>query len=165
MKRFFSYNYQNEFELHNTLAEAKAAAEKVFEYCRSEARSEGWPESVDEICYGELRGHVVELLCEPWDTNKHGAAPEEGCDYAEYALQDLPHNTGGNALAADLEAALVDAERWRFVRRKLCLTGNGNGTCGMQALNLPAAIPGWPEPGKVAEFCDAAIDQAIKEQS
>lgn len=59
------------------------------------------------------------------------------------------------------EAVRRDAERWRYVRRKLCLTGNGNGTCSMQAINLPEAIPGWPECGRVAEFCDAAIDAAI----
>lgn len=57
-----------------------------------------------------------------------------------------------------------DAARWRFVREKLCLTGNGNGTCAMQTLNLPANIAGWPEVGKVAEFCDAAIDAAIAAQ-
>ena len=99
MKRFFSYDDQNEFELHDTLAEAKASAEKAFEYCSDEARSEGWSESVDEICYGELRGHVVELLREPWDTNKHGAAPEEGCDHVEYTLQDLPPNGRGKPTA------------------------------------------------------------------
>lgn len=55
----------------------------------------------------------------------------------------------------------LDAERWRYMRRKLCLTGNGDGSCAMQAINLPAAIPGWPEPGQVAEFCEAAIDAAI----
>ena len=93
MKRFFSYDYQNEFELHDTLAEAKSAAEKAFKYCSDEARSgDGWPESVDHICYGELRGHVVETLRQPWDTDKHGGAPEEGCEYVEYALHDLPHN-------------------------------------------------------------------------
>ena len=54
-----------------------------------------------------------------------------------------------------------DAARWRHIRRKLCLTGNGDGTCAMQAINLPGAIPGWPDPGKVAEFCDATIDGAI----
>lgn len=62
-----------------------------------------------------------------------------------------------------------DAERWRYMRRKLCLTGNGDGTCAMHAINLPAAIPGWPDPGDaVSEFCDAAIDAACaaaKEQS
>jgi len=45
----------------------------------------------------------------------------------------------------------------------LCLTGNGDGTCAMQAINLPAAIQGWPEPEQVAEFCDAAID-ALRER-
>lgn len=69
------------------------------------------------------------------------------------------------ALQAEIEAQQqdkLDAERWRYIRRKLCLTGNGDGTCAMQAINLPAAIQGWPEPGQVAEFCDAAIDAAIE---
>ena len=65
-------------------------------------------------------------------------------------------------LAAALEAAREDAERWRYIRRKLCLTGNGDGACAMQAINLPANIQGWPEPGQVAEFCDAVIDAAIE---
>jgi len=56
----------------------------------------------------------------------------------------------------------LDAARWRYIRRKLCLTGNGDGTCAMQAINLPANIQGWSEPGQVAEFCDAAIDAAIE---
>ncbi|MEK7945764.1 hypothetical protein WKR98_13490 [Pigmentiphaga sp. YJ18] len=56
----------------------------------------------------------------------------------------------------------LDAARWRYMRRKLCLTGNGDGTCAMHAINLPAAIRGWPEPGEVAEFCDAAVDADIK---
>ena len=63
------------------------------------------------------------------------------------------------------EKNAVDAARWRYIRRKLCLTGNGNNTCTMQAINLPGAIPGWPEPGQVAEFCDAAIDAAMQQQS
>ena len=56
-----------------------------------------------------------------------------------------------------------DAERWRFIKRKLCLTGNGDGTCAMQALNLPARILGWPDVGElaIAQFLDAAIDAAI----
>lgn len=65
-------------------------------------------------------------------------------------------------LDASAQDDAKDAARWRFIRRKLCLTGNGDGTCGMHAINLPASIPGWPEPGAaVAEFCDAAIDEAI----
>ena len=62
----------------------------------------------------------------------------------------------------ELAEAKKDAERWKYARRKMCFTGNGDGTCMMHGINLPAAIPGWPDPGKVAEFCDAAIDAAMK---
>lgn len=69
-----------------------------------------------------------------------------------------------NELRKLTQAAREDAERWRYIRRKLCLTGNGDGTCAMQAINLPAAIQGWPEPEQVAEFCDAAMRLADAEQ-
>lgn len=61
------------------------------------------------------------------------------------------------------QADARDAERWRFIKRKLCLTGNGDGTCAMQALNLPARILGWPDVGElaIAKFLDGAIDAAI----
>ena len=59
-----------------------------------------------------------------------------------------------------------DAARWRYVRRKLCLTGNGDGTCGMQAINLPESIPGWPDTSDdVVGFCEAAIDAAMQAQA
>jgi hypothetical protein len=64
----------------------------------------------------------------------------------------------------EYERNAEDAARWRYIRRKLCLTGNGDGTCAMQAINLPAAIQGWPEPEQVAEFCDAAIDTAMSKE-
>lgn len=55
-----------------------------------------------------------------------------------------------------------DAARYRWLRRKFCLTGNGDGTCSMHAINLPASIKGWPEPieAEIMNFCDAAIDAA-----
>ncbi|WP_313398117.1 hypothetical protein [Stenotrophomonas sp.] len=60
----------------------------------------------------------------------------------------------------------IDAARWRYVRQKLCLSGNGDGTCQMQAINLPAAIPGWPESAaEVCSFCDSAIDAAMQATS
>lgn len=58
-----------------------------------------------------------------------------------------------------------DAARWRYIRRKLCLTVNGDGTCIMQVINLPASIHGWPDPGQVSEFCDTAIDAAMQATS
>lgn len=89
----FSYDDATGFELHDTLIGARVAAEKALEYCKEEAIGGGWwPEEVDSICYGELRGIVVETLREPWNTDKHGGAPEEGCEHVEYAVHDLPPN-------------------------------------------------------------------------
>ncbi len=51
--------------------------------------------------------------------------------------------------------------RYRFLRRKLCVTGNGDGTCAMQAINLPHRIHGWPEHGEHEQFFDAAIDSYL----
>jgi len=93
----------------------------------------------------------------------------------EVSLDDLP----GMWEKADLVGGATDAEdspkggseardaaRWRYVRRKLCLTGNGDGTCGMQAINLPGSIPGWPDTSDdVVDFCEAAIDAAMQAQA
>lgn len=62
-----------------------------------------------------------------------------------------------DARIAELEA---DAERWAYIKRKLCFTGNGDGTCTMQAINLPADIIGWPEQEGVIAFAEKAIDAA-----
>jgi len=69
-------------------------------------------------------------------------------------------------LERELAAARADAARWQWIRRKLCLTGNGDGTCAMDALNLPVRIEGWPEPGEenIKAFCDAAIDAAMAKE-
>ena len=66
-------------------------------------------------------------------------------------------------MADPRDADAQDAECWRFIRRKLCLSDNGDGTCSMQALNLPARILGWPDVGELAmaQFLDAAIYAAI----
>lgn len=78
----------------------------------------------------------------------------------------------GNArLTEELMAAEERAERaeaatarWLYIRRKLCLIGNGDGTYRMEALNLPARIQGQPEHGKLDDFYDAAVDQALLEE-
>lgn len=96
------------------------------------------------------------------------------CDYhdeeypggAPHRLVTLYTTTPAPAQAGQSEDGR-DAARWRFVVNKLCLTGNGDGTCSMHAINLPNRIPGWPAPDEVTAFCAAAIDAAIaaKEQS
>lgn len=92
-----------------------------------------------------------------------GVQPSTWYVQAEFARQlelDLA------AALARAEAAEADARRWQWIRRKLCLTGNGDGTCAMDALNLPVRIEGWPEPGEenIKSFCDAAIDAAIEQE-
>lgn len=76
------------------------------------------------------------------------------------AIIEAAERRGYERAIAECAQDREDAERWRYVRRKMCFTGNGNGTCAMQAINLPANIPGWPDIGGVEEFCDAAIDAA-----
>jgi hypothetical protein len=102
----------------------------------------------------------------------YGAPAEVAARIEHYLTHNGQENSASlllyeamKALRAPAAGDALDAARWRFVRRKLCLTGNGDGTCAMHAINLPASIPGWPEPGDaVAEFCDAAIDAALAAQ-
>lgn len=54
-----------------------------------------------------------------------------------------------------------DAARYQFIRRKICFTGNGDGTCSMHAINLPEACVGWPEIGQQEQFVDVSIDAAM----
>lgn len=67
----------------------------------------------------------------------------------------------------DLQSRLValasKANRWDYIRRKICFNGNGDGTASMHAINLPVNAA-WPELGKVAEGVDAAIDTAIQKE-
>lgn len=103
---------------------------------------------------------ALDRMCTPLDTSVLKGATAEADAFCMQLIRDYilrrPAPAAGDA---------QDAARWRFVRHKLCLTGNGDGTCAMHAINLPASIPGWPEPGDaVAEFCDAAIDAALAAQ-
>ena len=94
--------------------------------------------------------------CNAWAANECAC----GADWTPQEVYDL--RAENNRLKAELAEAKKDAERWKYARRKICFTGNGDGTCMMHGINLPAAIPGWPDPGKVEEFCDAAIDAAME---
>ena len=76
--------------------------------------------------------------------------------------EELRHANKGYVYELNRAAALeADAARYRFLRRKLCVTGNGDGTCAMQAINLPHRIHGWPEQGEHEQFFDAAIDATL----
>lgn len=105
---------------------------------------------------------------------------EAHCDDEGYGPANLMHRlekgipteyayTAGDfaRLKDENEALRKDAERLEFLLRKVCFTGNGDGTCAMQIINLPCSVPGWPEPGEesVKAFARGAIDAAMtKEQ-
>jgi hypothetical protein len=84
----------------------------------------------------------------------------------EALAEELRHANKGYVHELNQATALeADAARYRFLRRKLCVTGNGDGTCAMQAINLPHRIHGWPEQGDHEQFFDAAIDAALTKES
>ena len=92
------------------------------------------------------------------DPAKTEAAYVAICDYLRttpegYRLVDQREN----------EALRKDAERYRWLRRKMCFNGNGDGTATMHAINLPNATK-FPDVGEVEIGVDAAIDAALQEQ-
>ncbi len=66
MTKFFSHDWDNNTEFHDTLDEAKAAARKALDDATDLAPDDGWPENTGDICYGVVlgRAHVVKRM--PW---------------------------------------------------------------------------------------------------
>ena len=92
----------------------------------------------------------------------HAATVAELRARADALAEELRHANKGYVHELNRATALeADAARYRFLRRKLCVTGNGDGTCTMQAINLPHRIHGWPEHGEHEQFFDAAIDSYL----
>ena len=140
---------QNSFELHRHSAGEYSSNFTQTAWAAWQARAALQSRDRDYEDIKELGGQAVRWapFSAHWSAELvrlFGPDAREGINLLEARLRDLESN---------------DA-RWRYIRRKLCLIGNGNGTCEMKAINLPEAIPGWPEPGEVAEFCDLAIDHA-----
>ena len=60
MKRFFSYDENEGFVLHDTAESAKEAAQLELGIERDEAMKEGeWYDEVQTICWGELTENIV----------------------------------------------------------------------------------------------------------
>ena len=112
-----------------------------------------------------------------WVVTNGGESCEPWLEYEQSEVDALPavciaEPLYSAATVAELRAKADAAERrvgeleandrrYRFLRRKLCVTGNGDGTCAMQAINLPHRIHGWPEHGEHEQFFDAAIDSYL----
>ena len=59
MALYFSYCPECGFETHNTLEEAKAAAEERLDFFRDYA-ADGWNEGVGQVCWGEVKEIAVQ---------------------------------------------------------------------------------------------------------
>jgi len=62
--KYFSYNPEYGFFIHNTAEDAKKTAEEWLDFEREEAH-EGWCDYIDGICWGEVKQQVVEIMCRP----------------------------------------------------------------------------------------------------
>ena len=78
MKRFFSFDPEDGFESHDNEEDARARAEKCLARDRDIATTEGWPEQVVRICWGEIRERVAETWSRP-------ATDDDNTDYDEMA--------------------------------------------------------------------------------
>ena len=58
--KFFSYDPDDGFEVHETEEEAKMCAQKTIDRYRDDA-TDGWSEEVEYVCWGELRQQAVEI--------------------------------------------------------------------------------------------------------
>ena len=91
MKRYWSDDGEDVY-FHDTADEAIAKCEEALEWHRDNA-SEGWPEEIENICWGKVLGHVVES-----ERREHlPTCNSEDCDedcpvqstYVDYELVEL----------------------------------------------------------------------------
>lgn len=65
--RFFSFSNADGFTWHDSIEAAKAEAESALDSERDNAADDGWMEDdAASICYGEIKGQVVETARMPW---------------------------------------------------------------------------------------------------
>jgi hypothetical protein len=85
-RMWFSYDTGgNGFSLHATREEAKKAAEDALDAYRDDA-PEGWSDDVEDVCYGQVLGRVVETYRKErpdgvaLDEDRRGS---DGVDYSD----------------------------------------------------------------------------------
>jgi len=90
MAKFFSYCPDAGFETHDTVEEAKKAADDSIDYFRDNA-VDGWSEEVDQVCWGEVKEQsTVGNQRSKEDAAKEGIVVSSACDYVcDYALQPV----------------------------------------------------------------------------
>jgi len=86
MPNYFSYSPYDGIEFHDTAEQAKARVVRELEYFADDAGDAGWDESVTQVCWGEIKQHVIK-------TNVRRPNPDNGEDdsfeyYCDYELGD-----------------------------------------------------------------------------
>ena len=83
--RYFSYSSPGGFDFHKSLEQAKAAAADSLYYERESAGDSGWEVSdVLSICYGEIKGQVVETVLSLWTWDRRFD------EFVDYDLKETP---------------------------------------------------------------------------
>lgn len=112
MKLFFSYSEENGIRFHDTASAAKAMAEEDLDAYGADAFTEGWPDAVSSVCWGEVTQSATKV-------NVHSPDPEKGeitefAEICDYVL--LPELVGPDN--SDVRNKYLDAVGIELARAK-----------------------------------------------
>ena len=79
---YFSYDYEDGIEFHDTAEEAKSRAEWALANSQDHACDCGWADEVWQICWGKVSAKVQEISREPADEDS------EFTEIIDYQLVD-----------------------------------------------------------------------------
>jgi hypothetical protein len=116
-----------------------------------------WTPSVD----GEVGSDFARTLERELAAAKADAAELMALLPGSYYMD--PPDGGDVSVVEQFRRMAEDAERWRFVRRKVCFSGIGDGTAHMDIINLPISKK-FPDLGEHEACADAAIDAALAKE-
>lgn len=82
MSKFFSYDQDCGFELHETAEEAQQTAQEYIDQYREDA-GDGWDEAAGYVCWGEVKQISEE------HTFNAGDEDDTDKEFADYTLEDV----------------------------------------------------------------------------
>lgn len=161
-------------QVRDALLELAESFDKAFPGARVQCAK--WADAIDAHL-NVAKGESVEWWCAiesveaidgteeiamSWNADD-GNTGEAARTEANQWINDQPHP--GNFRLAKIYAhpalpeVVRDAERYRWLRKKICFTGNGDGTASMHAINLPDSTY-FPDM-EIEHAVDKAIDAAM----
>lgn len=106
--KFFAYDDETGFDLFDTADEAKKAAQVSIDEYRHGA-GEGWPEGVENVCWGVVLGVTKEV---PIADSEGNSTDWAGDRYVDYVLDDCQQPSSSQPVATTDEVKrAVEAER------------------------------------------------------